>query len=160
MKFEQTPDWKPSAEPEENRSRFRAIAKRLEKMPAADQAEVLRQMEQYKTAFQKNPAPFLEATEILMEMLSDSRRRRSDVKKEEMKEAEQLQESVRPLSNIDPELFEKRLEEFRIAAKHEGLEMAHDDMTDKEDAKQRGVPPGDLRSYDSHGKRGRKRDSF
>jgi hypothetical protein len=112
-------------------------------------------MEQYKTDYEKNPGALLEATEILMQMLEDSRR--SKAAKEKTEE---------PGSDIDRDHFKAELQKFNeIAKKYEDLESIHEDRTDEELAKNKKIH--DMahldkstdkefgRSTDSHGAHGR-----
>ena len=118
-------------------------------MSPADQAQVFGWLGQYKTAFRKNPTAILEATEIVMEMLSQ----KESVEKSRTEITHESQ-------NTDPALLallEKRWEEFRLAAKYEGLEMAQDAATEKEILAETARPYGPSESkFQSHGWRGRK----
>jgi hypothetical protein len=139
----------------ENIQRFRALARQLEKMTPIERDEVFRWLEQYKKDVQKNPAVLLEATEIVMDMISESRRQKLDSQKEEKEQSARRQESIHPHSDVDPTLLDQRWKEFQLAMQYEGLEMAHEDMTDQglSDNKK---DMDEWSHRQSHGKRGRK----
>lgn len=135
-------------EPKENMKRFRTLAQRLERMSPADQTQIFEWLGQYKIAFRKNPTAILEATEIVMEMLF--RKESSEKSREEVTHESQ---------NADPALLaqlERRWEEFRLAAKYEGLEMAQDAATEEEILAQKSLYGKDAGKFESHGWRGRK----
>lgn len=144
MRFENGIMNEPISDRRENMKRYRVLAKQLEKLPSAEQAEVLRWLERYKTDVQRNPALYLEATEIVMGMIAESRPKDALPK-----------ERKGPQSEIDPVLLNQRWKEFELELKYEGLEIAHENLTDEELlADKKG--DGEVSAYESHGKHGRK----
>ena len=123
MKFENGIVNEPVNDRGENIKRYRALARQLEKMSAAERDEVFRWLERYKTDVQKNPAVLLEATEIVIGMIAESRRQKLGTQKKD---------SAQSQSEIDPVLLDQRWKEFQLEMKYEDLEMAHEDITDKE----------------------------
>jgi hypothetical protein len=123
MKFEGGIVNEPVNDRGENIKRYRALARQLEKMSVAERDEVFRWLERYKTDVQKNPAVLLEATEIVMGMIAESRRQKLGTQKKD---------SAQSQPEIDPVLLDQRWKEFQLEMKYEDLEMAHEDITDKE----------------------------
>jgi hypothetical protein len=146
MKFENGIMNEPVSDPHENIRRYRALARQLEKMSPTDRDEVFRWLERYKTDVQKNPAVLLEATEIVMGMIAESRKRES---------AAQKKGDASSQPEIDPVLLDQRWTAFQLEMQYEGLEMAHEDMTDKKLLESK-KDVGEWGPYESHGKRGRK----